>query len=410
MDNVLSLDIIELAAADVWLSKFLSAGSCDEKPRLDLSTHEAQRALTAAVLKAKYNIIVSLDSRRLCPAIPNRLAYVRYIYDLVLSTHGEEPGERMCGVDIGTGHVAIYPLLACSEYADINFVGTDIDLDSLNHASQIILDNGFGNRIQLLSSPDAETIFFNSMFPDGSTYFTMCNPPFYSSRQEILEKRSSKKTAASASETMALDSELIADGGEVGFVSRMIEQSFIFRDKVVWFSSLLGKMESVGAVVDILRRMTISNYAIHELVPSAHQASTRRWVACWSFKSIRPPNELCLAKSHKLKTFNPSHTQFFFDAKITDISLILHLVKKLDQCVVEEDLRCLHLVFPGDIWSRSYRRKAKKDVVTFAEDDRCTIIIRLCDGTVEVYWRSGIHYNIFESFCGWIKRSVGELQ
>ena len=60
--------------------------------------------------------------------------------------------------------------------------------------------------------------------------FSMCNPPFYASRQEVLESAEAKEIGPRAVCTGA-DNEMITPGGEVAFVRRMIHESLQMRTK-----------------------------------------------------------------------------------------------------------------------------------------------------------------------------------
>lgn len=54
--------------------------------------------------------------------------------------------------------------------------------------------------------------------------FTMCNPPFYASREEVLQSTEAKEFSPSAVCTGA-DNEMITPGGEVAFVATMVKES-----------------------------------------------------------------------------------------------------------------------------------------------------------------------------------------
>lgn len=112
----------------------------------------------------------------------------------------------------------------------------------------------------------------------------MCNPPFYESKAEMLTSAATKQrppfTACTGSEI-----EMVTSGGEVAFVSRMIEESLVLQDRVQWYSSMLGKFSSVGTIVTILRDKGIDNYAVTEFVQGS---KTRRWGVAWSFEDLRP--------------------------------------------------------------------------------------------------------------------------
>lgn len=117
-------------------------------------------------------------------------------------------------------------------------------------------------------------------------HFVMCNPPFYSSKEEMHESSFSKQSSPSAVCTGA-EVEMICPDGEVGFVTRMIEESLDLGGQVQWYSSMLGKMKSVDSVVEKLKDANVSNWAVTSL-----QAGnlTKRWAIAWSFGYLRPQN------------------------------------------------------------------------------------------------------------------------
>ena len=100
----------------------------------------------------------------------------------------------------------------------------------------------------------------------------MCNPPFYSSREEIDKNTAEKEFSPSAVCTGA-DAEMITAGGESAFVRQMVTESLEYKTKCryvlvlrrlcfrdpnwradcSWYTSMLGKLSSVTDVVDSLR-------------------------------------------------------------------------------------------------------------------------------------------------------------
>ena len=112
----------------------------------------------------------------------------------------------------------------------------------------------------------------------------MCNPPFYESKADMLTSAANKQrppfTACTGSET-----EMVTSGGEVAFVSRMIDESLVLRDRVLWYTSMLGKFSSVAILVEKLKDNAIDNYAVTEFVQGS---KTRRWGIAWSFDDLRP--------------------------------------------------------------------------------------------------------------------------
>lgn len=71
----------------------------------------------------------------------------------------------------------------------------------------------------------------------------------------------------------------------MSFIMRMIYESLILRDRVQWYTSMLGKFSSIEPLVKKLREKGVDNYAITEFVQGS---KTRRWGLAWSFEDLRP--------------------------------------------------------------------------------------------------------------------------
>jgi 23S rRNA A1618 N6-methylase RlmF len=80
--------------------------------------------------------------------------------------------------------------------------------------SRIVAHGGPRWLIPALITPESGTAFT----------FTMCNPPFYSSEEEMMIAAGLKVETSHAAPTAATN-ELITDGGEVEFVAKMIRNS-----------------------------------------------------------------------------------------------------------------------------------------------------------------------------------------
>ena len=78
---------------------------------------------------------------------------------------------------------------------------------------------------------------------------------------------------------------MITAGGEVAFVTRMIEESLRLRNKVQWYTSMLGKLHSVTILVEKLMELGNHNYAVTEFVQGT---KTKRWAIAWSWGDRRP--------------------------------------------------------------------------------------------------------------------------
>lgn len=135
--------------------------------------------------------------------------------------------------------------------------------------------------------------------------FTMCNPPFYASAEEVVRSAAAKALSPNAVCTGA-EVEMITAGGEEGFVSKMVRESLALGERCRWYTSMLGKQSSLAALVSLLRVHSITNYALTELV----QGHTRRWALAWSFADARLPDDVARPSAPALRRFLPPRTTF----------------------------------------------------------------------------------------------------
>lgn len=134
----------------------------------------------------------------------------------------------------------------------------------------------------------------------------MCNPPFYESRTDMLISAAAKQrppfTACTGSEN-----EMVTAGGEVAFVSRIIDESLVLKDRVQWYTSMLGKFSSVGVIVQKLKDHNIDNYAVTEFVQGS---KTRRWAIGWSYDDLRPSMSVARGVSSLQKALLPFPSEY----------------------------------------------------------------------------------------------------
>ena len=127
----------------------------------------------------------------------------------------------------------------------------------------------------------------------NSIDFTICNPPFYSSAEELITSAALKSRPPHSACTGA-EIEMVTPGGEVSFVGRIIEESCNLKGRVQWYSSMLGKFSSIGSVIEQLKEKGVDNWAVREFIQGG---KTRRWGVAWSWGDLRPKMACCFTFS-----------------------------------------------------------------------------------------------------------------
>jgi 23S rRNA (adenine1618-N6)-methyltransferase len=253
--------------------------------------------------------------------------------------------------------------------------------------------------------------------------FVMMNPPFYASEAEMLESAKTKQRPPNSACTGAAV-EMICPGGEVAFVKRLIEQSAEpeAKEKVQWFTSMLGKLASVGLVVEALKEKGCANWAVAEFVQGQ---KTRRWAVGWSWEDRRP--SVAVARGAEgpgvEKKWLPFPSEFTFEVRVEGEGME-EVGGRISQEVESLDMKWQwkRAIAQGlgmaerDVWSRKARRRKKGGVEgeEMDEDTEAALIfkISLSQGhggsgvLVAMRWLQGRDSVLFESFCGWLKRRV----
>ncbi|KAK4142582.1 uncharacterized protein C8A04DRAFT_38226 [Dichotomopilus funicola] len=251
--------------------------------QLDFSDPAATMQLTKTLLKIDFGLEIDLPDDRLCPPVPNRHNYILWLKELMDSTSYEQPGRKLIGLDIGTGASCIYPILGTAQ-RPWHFVATDIDTKSLGYAEKNVRLNRLDEQVRVLQRKPADPLIPLDDAGVQSIDFTMMNPPFYTSEDDMLSS-ANKKSRPPMSACTGAPVEMVCEGGEVAHVGRLLRESLVLREKVQWYTSMVGKLSSLETLVDQLVEKGIHNYAVTEFVQGN---KTRRWALGWSFTAMRP--------------------------------------------------------------------------------------------------------------------------
>ncbi|KAF9022235.1 S-adenosyl-L-methionine dependent methyltransferase [Hymenopellis radicata] len=395
-------DFEELAKAYPPLyAHLLSAASPGSRKTIDFKNEASQRCLTQALLHRDFGLAITLPDDRLCPPVPNRLNYILWIQDILLAQPGPSQPTAIRGIDIGTGASSIYPLLGCKLDPSWTFLATELDERSLQYAQANVSQNHLGHRIRLVQAKAEDTILPLDACVDEQFDFTMCNPPFYSSMEDVERSADGKALQPNAVCTGA-PVEMVTCGGEAGFVIRMVRESAQAKLWCRWYTSMLGMMASLTQVVGVLKELDITNYAITEFV----QGQTRRWAIGWSFTKERLPDSISRIPNPALRSLMPLHNTVRQPIPAAvNISAILANIEGIG--ILRNDGLTL-ITAKADTWSRSARRNRKRREAQAEEGE----VALVCTATVQrdeeiVYqWVRGEDRGMFDSFCSHVSRKA----
>lgn len=276
------------------LADFVSLNAYQDAS-IDFANPDAVRALNRALLKQTYGITAwNLPPQYLCPPIPGRADYLHHLADLLAaSNNGTIPhGTSIRVLDIGTGANCIYPLIGHSEYG-WRFVGTDIDRTALACAQATVdANSGYGDAIELRFQAVRSAIFKDVLKTDELFDLSMCNPPFHASLDEakIGTQRKWQNLGKQVPDSKApilnfggQAAELCCEGGEEGFISRMIAESGQIQNRCLWFTTIVSKSSSLPAVYRALKNAGVQDSQTMEM----SQGQKKSRVVAWTFLNKR---------------------------------------------------------------------------------------------------------------------------
>lgn len=276
-------DFVRLVAQTPELEAFTINNPVGQKT-VDFQDPSAVRMLNRALLKTHYNIDYwDIPANYLCPPIPGRADYVHYLADLLASCNNQEipRGRHIKALDIGTGASMVYPLIGQSEYG-WEFTGVDIDAGALKSARQICEFNKLNTTLRRQNTPD--NIFSGVITQKDFFHITMCNPPFHASIADALKSTQRKWRNLGKGPSKKLNfggqnAELWCPGGEMRFVTKMIEQSIEFADQCLWFSSLVSKKDNLKPLFKALEKAKVADFKV---VDMAQGQKISRFIA-WTY-------------------------------------------------------------------------------------------------------------------------------
>ena len=268
----------ELIKANIELKEFVFENDYGNFT-VDFSDPKAVKEINRSLLKAYYKVkLWEFPDTNLCPPIPGRVDYIHHLNDLIKESNIE--GE-VSVLDIGTGATCIYPLLGNAVYG-WSFVGTDIDLDSLDAAQDIIDDNDLDPQILLRQQFDENNILTGIVEKEDAFTIAMCNPPFYKSAEEArgANRRKTRNLGTNAVRNFAgNNNELWYVGGEKAFLHNYLYQSSLFKKQCTWFTSLVSKKENIESLQKSATKLGVQEFKI---IPM-HQGNKVTRIVAWKY-------------------------------------------------------------------------------------------------------------------------------
>lgn len=165
---------------------------------------------------------------QLCPTVPNRSNYIHWINDLLSSQILPSSCDKVKGFDIGTGANCIYPLLGASLFG-WSFIGSDITDVALEWAEKNVQSNPHISHLieirdsRILPEEDDIKVLVGVVNESETFDFCMCNPPFF---ETFEEAGLNPKTSCGGT-----PEEMVCIGGEQAFVTRIIQDSAVLRQR-----------------------------------------------------------------------------------------------------------------------------------------------------------------------------------
>ncbi|ODV81843.1 uncharacterized protein CANTADRAFT_124628 [Suhomyces tanzawaensis NRRL Y-17324] len=242
----------------------------------------------------------TLSRVNLCPTVTSRLEYLRLVelrlaepVEIVRETVLQSLPAPRYVVDIGTGASVIFPVVGLALNDTTRFIATETDTAAMSYAQQVVAaDPRLASRITLvLVEPHDALIPVESVeaavaASGGSVRYTVCNPPFYEDARDLQRREAGK--SRKPNELTASASELYCAGGEVAFVSRLVDQSLELRHHAsfahTWYTSMVGIREHVDQIQAYWTSHGITNTWVQ-----GYGATTRRWIVAWATSGAVDP-------------------------------------------------------------------------------------------------------------------------
>lgn len=218
---------------------------------------------------------------------------------------------------------------------------------------------------------DKKTLLLEAVADDSTEAFDfcMCNPPFFGSAQELNFSFKSRKESRPRPRNAfcATVSEVVASGGEIDFVSKLIKESEQLKDRVRIYSTMIGHKSSLNPLKKLLREVNVISFKQTEFC----QGHTTRWGLAWTFCDIdlRKVPEITLAASRKLRPKQPFRyvlpTTDGNECDVKEVSqkmekIMTELLMSFEKIKVGKNVIAYNFVATKNTWSHQRRNRRAK--------------------------------------------------
>lgn len=253
----------------------------NKQGRLSVNFYEPQavKVFNRVLLKKCYQIQYwDFPDQFLCPPVPGRADYLHSVQWLP-----DFPADLpiRC-LDIGVGANCIYPLIGHQAYG-WQFTGVDSNEAAVVSARNIVARNKLETKIDIRHQSNSQQLLSGIIQETDWFDLTVCNPPYFASEAEAIaaatRRLKHKDTQQTESRFSGVADELWYAGGELSFISKLIEESVLFSDQCGWFTVLVSK----GGNLEQIQRLLETVQAETRVIPVQRGNKIRRVIA-WKFK------------------------------------------------------------------------------------------------------------------------------
>jgi len=258
---------------------------------IDFTVSDAVYELNKAILLLAYKLDdYHLPKGYLIPPVPGRLEYLLHLRDFISEKFKVDKAAQMRGLDIGAGANGIYCILGVQHF-NWSMIGAESNAVAVKTARENIQrTNALKDKIEIRHQENKSFLFKNIIQPKEQFDFSVCNPPFHSSKDEAFKgslKKHSNLSCPSDRNTHLLNfegqaNELWCNGGESLFIKRLIKESLDFNSQVKVFSSLVSKADSLAAIGKQLKKAK----ANHQIIPMDLGNKKSRILVWWFDSSL----------------------------------------------------------------------------------------------------------------------------